>query len=70
MEVYEKFHNRIFSVSRKQIYSQKIIITAAHSGSLPYPSSREGLVGNEKVIQLQDYFIIDLFSKTTNKIAR
>lgn len=37
--------------------------------SLPQPSSRERLVGNKKVIQLQDYFIIDLFSKATNKIA-
>lgn len=38
--------------------------------SVPHPSSRETFVGNKKVIQLQDYFIIDLFSKATNKIVR
>lgn len=31
---------------------------------LPHLSSGERLVENNKVIQLQDYFIIDLFSKT------
>lgn len=70
MEVYEKFHN-----PKHSFYTQKTNTLAennyhCYQFSVPHPSSRERLLGNKKVIQLQDYFIIDLFSKTTNKIAR